>query len=294
MVTCVNCGSEDVVLDELTGMYYCNSCSKMWDADETTTSDSYEEEDLNGFSLFVLHILMTIPIIDMIMTGVISNSSIKEQYKKTLLYRGITNMFLYTAIIVGVVIFLKESEVVIEAQISDTVDSIVQWMLPDSKNTMYNIPAVQSYEELLLSKAPKDNDVDDSKLPQNIWQYMDGVSMSGKDVIALIADLSDYDMSLLIQTKNLAGKYSSDSYRCVGMIPSAAYYNESSKNWFYDGTTTIDFEFMTDDYGEYITDSYKDIYQSKYIYYLNPKSDFTIRLLHSSDGDVIGIALLEV
>ena len=300
-MVCPKCKSEDAVFDNLTGMWFCSQCNYMWESEEEDTpqdeeegqGNSYQEESLNGFSLFVLQLLMAIPVLDLFITGTITNSRIEEQYKKTFMYRFIVNMFVYLSIIVVTVMFLKDIEIKVERNIAKVVGNNVNLMLTDADDPVFPQLVTKSYWELVNQRLPENEVIIETELPQEYWRYLDDTTMSGKSAISLIEDVYQYDSIILIQTVDIAKRYNDSTYRCLGIIPVTADINDSSNNWFYGGKVTADFEFRISDYGDYVTDKIDDIYSSKYIYYVNPKSSFVVNVLHAEDGTVVGIALKE-
>ena len=300
MTTCIHCKSDNVLLDEMTNMYYCSDCNNMWDAEESQDSEpepenGYEEEHLNGFALFMIHLLMTIPVLDGVVTCLVSNSDVEEGMRKTIIYRFFANMFLYGAICVGIVVFLKNSESIVMDKVALGVNHIVELMIPEGDVPQFELPKVSVYESLIMGHLPEvDENAEQSTISNDVWLYMDGVTMSGGKALSILDDIEELDMIVLIQTKSMRSKYDSSTYRCVGRIQDDAYINQSYDNWFYSGTLNRKFDFMVSDYGEFVEDSYKDLYSSRYIYYVNSKSEFELTLLYSEDEDVVGIALVEV
>ena len=124
---CLNCGSEELKYDELSGMYFCPKCNRLYDKseikddvakddidiedDESSPIVWDENEDLNGFSLTVLSILQSIPILGLIVPVIVNNSNVKLIYKKTFAYRLIGQFIIGIVLIVfGAVLFMNDKD----------------------------------------------------------------------------------------------------------------------------------------------------------------------------------------
>ena len=127
---CLNCGSEELKYDELSDMYFCPKCNRLYDKgeivedmNEDDIEDDFEdgikewkeEEDLNGFSLTVLSIMQSIPIIGLMVPILVNNSNVKVTYKKQFAYRFIGQVVICIVLIIfGAVLYINDKTYVVD------------------------------------------------------------------------------------------------------------------------------------------------------------------------------------
>lgn len=293
-VKCSICGSTDLTYDKLSDMYACSGCSRLLEPSEVVecVEDECIEsgEELNGFSLFILDILMMIPLINVVIVMWINGSDVKYQYKKTFCYRAIVDVLIGVTVLVCVMHLLVDSKDRLRSAAHDIVDNLtialcetkikeVDFESLVSKDVMStiesNVPITEGESSFMLS-----------------WLHMDGVIMSGKQVTTLLNEVGE-DIAILVQTDGIRDKYTDKTYRNVGYLVDGFEKLGTTDNYFYEGKLS-EATLYVDDYGEYVYESTDDIYNRRYIYYINPKNNYEFYPLLTEEGILIGVALKEV
>lgn len=305
---CLNCGSEELKYDELSDMYFCPKCNRLYDKDEIIEDmneddieydfedgikEWKEEEDLNGFSLTVLSIIQSIPIIGLIVPILISNSSVKVGYKKQFAYRFIGQVVICIVLIIfGAVLYINDKTYVVD-NLQHNMNLIVQSVRGSyiSKDDI-QIPN--------LTTVPKDSMIDtDAYVPevgpilQGNWEYFDGITMTGKQVKSLVDSTVDSMVAYLLQTPDIAERHGKDSYRNFGYVLAGAESDSTKSNVFFVDKQSV-YSFYTDDYGEYKDSGISDMSNSKCIFYINPKKSYTFNIIKNDSDEVIGFMFTEV
>lgn len=306
---CLNCGSEELKYDELSDMYFCPKCNRLYDKsevegksikdgidtedDESSPTVWDENEDLNGFSLTVLSILQSIPILGLIVPVIVNNSNVKLIYKKTFAYRLIGQFIIGIILIVfGAVLFMNDK------------DNTITMLQRNMNTIVHDVRACYISKDDIripdLTSVPKDSMIDtDAYVPevepilQGNWEYFNGTVMTGKQVKSLVDNTVGSMVSYLLQTPDIAERHGKDSYRNFGYVLAGAKSDSVKSNVFFiDKQST--YSFYTDDYGEYKDSGISDMSNSKYIFYINPKKSYTFNTVKSDNDEVIGFMFTEV
>lgn len=304
---CLNCGSEELKYDELSDMYFCPKCNRLYDkseikddvskdaidAEDDSPTAWNEDEDLNGFSLTILSILQSIPILGLIVPVIVNNSNVKLIYKKTFAYRLIGQFIIGMILIVfGAVLFINDKYntiTTLQYNMSSLIQDVRSCYI--SKNDI-RIPSLASIQ--------KDTMVDaDTYIPevepilQGNWEYFDGITMTGKQVKSLVDNTVDNMVAYLLQTPDIAERHGKDSYRNFGYVLAGAKSDSTKSNVFFiDKQST--YSFYTDDYGEYKDSGISDMSNSKYIFYINTKKSYTFNTIKNENDEVVGFMFTEV
>lgn len=302
---CLNCGSEELKYDELSDMYFCPKCNRLYDKDDVvediddiedidnSIKEWKEEEDLNGFSLTVLSIIQSIPIIGLIVPIIINNSNVKVSYKRQFGYRFIGQIAIcIILVILGAVLFVNDK--------AYTVDNLQGKMISLVQSVRGSYISKDDVRMPNLTTVPKDDIIDiDSYVPeveplkQDNWEYFNGTSMSGKQVMSLVTNTVGSKVSYLLQTPDIADRHGKDSYRNFGYVLAGAESDSiKSSTYFIDKQST--YSFYTDDYGEYKDTGISDMSNSKYIFYVNPKKSYTFNTIENDEDEVIGFMFTEI
>lgn len=302
---CLNCGSEELKYDELSDMYFCPKCNRLYskndieiDEDDIEDDEDYldvwnEDEDLNRFSLTVLSILQSIPIIGLIVPVIVNNSNVKPVYKKTFAYRLIGQLAIgVTVFILGVVIFVTDKYTVIsdlQNNIYDVVQTVRKTYISKSD---IRIPSLVSVPiDSMIDMSTYEPEI--SSLQASEWTYFNGVIMTGKQVTSLVDTTVGSQVSYLLQTPDIAERHGKDCYRNFGYVLTGAESDSSKSNvYFIDKQST--YSFYTDDYGEYRDSGIADMSNSKYIFYVNPKKSYTFNTIENDEDEVIGFMFTEI
>ena len=306
---CLNCGSEELKYDELSDMYFCPKCNRLYDKSETKDNSIKddidieddessptvwdEDEDLNGFSLTVLSILQSIPILGLIVPVIVNNSNVKLLYKKTFAYRLIGQFIIGIILIVfGAVLFVNDKNNTI-AILQHNMSSLVQ----DVRTCYISKDEVRMPSFTSISK---DSMIDTDSyvpevesIPQGNWEYFDGITMTGKQVKSLVDNTVGNMVAYLLQTPDIAERHGKDSYRNFGYVLAGAKSDSTKSNVFFVDKQSV-YSFYTDDYGEYKDSGISDMSNSKYIFYINPKKPYTFNTIKNENDEVIGFMFTEV
>ncbi len=316
MIRCKYCNSTNPSFDELTKMYYCDSCNRLLGEDEIIDEterseqevkdnieeyeDSHnikvlEEEPLNGFSLLILNIVMLIPILNIFVLFAIINSNVEYQYRKVFSYRFIAGIIILLLCIVAICSVSANRRYELVGNVHTILDKAVTF-LADRQQPDIKVPNLESHDlfEIIesISPADSDNSVDVESTFTLSWDTIDGTQWTGSMLKDLFEQTGE-NYIFLIQTANIRDRYSNKSYRNVGLRCTGAVKDGDNENYFYEDSLTKPFEIYYDDYGEVVDFTTKDLYNKKYIYYLNPTNSYTLHILHDDNGSLIGFAMQE-
>lgn len=306
---CVNCDSGDMTFDPIGGMYYCPNCNSLFSGSEIkkiqkkkssskvieehtedVEEENYqqEEEDLNGFSLIVVTILQYVPIFNFLITMLVCNSNVKREYRKSVLYQLFVSLLIESCLILGFVCYTLNERQMILTDAKTVLQTVYNKFIKQDGEV--EIPAIPTGSNPLGNIVIDTGDtVEDFSLTVSL---LDGVIVSGEYVTKNVStmDLSQY--AVCISTAQMFDRYPSQ-YRNYGVLLSTSKASSNTSAWMV-GEPTEPQEFYTDDYGELKSVSIDDIYNKKYIYYVNPKAQFKMSVLYSIEGDVIGFAFKEM
>lgn len=309
---CSYCGSKDITYQEYYGTYNCTKCNRILGEDEVVKSrrrkkeslemedveveyNKYEEEELSGFSLFVLNILAMIPIIGIGICFIVCNSNSKQEYKKAFGYRAIVHIIVFISPAIAMISIVKENKEQYKSAIHSTIDTVVNELSRiGGKKLIVPDLAANSMEEIMKSRVEPPTDIIDSNVEfVPTWDYIDGSILSGEKAVSFI-DYAGDGWAVLVQTEHIRTRYDQNAYRNLGLQLTASEKNESSDNWFYFNRLVEPVEYYLDDYGEYVDFGYDDMRSKKYIYYVNPKYKYRLDFLYTEDNQIAGFALTEM
>lgn len=293
-VKCSICGSTDLTYDKLSDMYACSGCSRLLEPSEVVECGEYEYvesgEELNGFSLFILDILMMIPLINFVIVMWINGSDVKYQYKKTFCYRAIVDVIIGVTVLVCAMLFLANSKDQLRSAAHCIVDNLT---IALCETEIKDVDFESLVSKDVMSNIESNISVSDGESQFILsWLHMDGVVMSGKQAMALLDEVGE-DIAILVQTNGIRDKYTDKTYRNVGYLVDGFEKVGTTDNYFYEGKLSEAILYV-DDYGEYVYESADDIYNRRYIYYINPKNNYEFYPLLTEEGILIGVAIKEV
>lgn len=288
---CIYCGSDKVTYDDTSSMYYCSECNHLFEENDNTEINS--EEDLNGFSLIMLSIVQMIPILNIIVAIIICDSSVKNEYKKMISYKVISNM------IVSFIVFLCLLQVILNNRFN-IIENILdrsKYLIDYMSNSLstekdFHIIEGKSFSEIL-------NSIDDVETNTNYVdidsiKYLDNVVLSGDKILSIIEDNDNKICSFHIQTKSIAGKYGTNVYRIYGYITIGYDNMNTLNNYFYKNDTNINLDFCRGENNKLVYGTLNDVYNSDTIFYINSKSTFRVNILRNEKEDFIGFSFTEL
>lgn len=310
---CGYCGSQTITYDSASEMYYCKDCGRLMGEDEvekvndateqqdevgSVEEDEYEVidgENLSGASLLILNIFMLVPIINILIAIFLNNSDIRREYKKCFSYRAVTFVLILVSALVYFYFFASsyKSNNTLSIHnalttLSAAITTVHQADVDVNKFTQLD------FKQIIESRYEPDTDNSGSEESFILtWDLVDGVTLTGQ-MFYNILDAAGSDYIILVQTKQLANRYSSTTYRNLGFLADGSSKNESTSNYFYEGSISKPIDLYFDDYGENVFISTGDLYNSKYIYYVNPKNNFKLNIIHDSGGETVGFVITEV
>lgn len=326
MTVCKYCNKDDLDYDDLTKMYYCHYCNRLLDTDEVIENEpqeeieetpiqpeqkksrkkseeeeydyntkEYQEEALNGFSLFILNFVMLIPIVNILVLFAILNSNVESQYRRVFSYRFVAGM---VAVILIAVLFMQTA-ILERYDLINVSHQFIDKAVATLANTWHGDKSVPNLKVLDLmtiieSKHPEktDNAGNDNTDFILTWSDLDKTVWTGSMLLDLFDKAGD-DYIILIQTDGIRQKYGSKVYRNVGYRCIGSKIDAEDNNYFYDGLLTTEFEFYINDYGSTVDFGIEDLKNSKYIFYLNPTKSYTLHILKDEHNMLIGFALEE-
>lgn len=303
---CLQCGSNELDYDELSNMYFCPKCNHLYSASEIDSEDEesvddieestvkeWESEELNGFSLIVLNILQSIPIIGILIPIIVSNANVKESDKRHFGYRFLAQLFSVLVCMVLLAVLIYNYKIDYTKSLQVGMNKIVELFMPKFKgNVVTSVPAMDSVkiDEML----PEDEFATEVPvLSQDNWNLVDGVTMTGKQVMNLINETEGCQVAYLIQTDDIADRHGKDTYNNVGYVLDG-FDKDTGISTVYYIEKRADYKLYTDDYGEYVYAEIDAIKNSKYIFYVNPKENYVMNVLYDLNNLVIGFMFTEV
>lgn len=304
---CLQCGSKELDYDELSNMYFCPKCNRLYsasevkaddelyvdDTDESNTIEEWEAEELSGFSLIVLNIVQSIPIIGILIPIVVSNANVKESDKRHFGYRFLAQLFSMLICVVLLTIVMYNYKIDYGKALQQGMNNVIEFFMPRFKSNV--ITSVPSMDSVTLDETLPDENVTDNVpvLSQDNWNLVDGVIMNGKQVMNIINETEGCLVAYLIQTIDISKRHGEDTYINVGYVLDG-FDRDTSKSTVYYIEARVDYELYTDDYGEYVYEEIDAIKNSKYIFYVNPKDNYVMNVLYDSNNLVIGFMFTEV
>lgn len=300
MSICKLCGTE-TIYDEYAGTHYCEKCCEILDdsqvyeeSDEVMNETvEYNGEHLSVPSLVFLNILMWIPILNIFVAFWINNSDAKSEYKKQFGTKILIDIIVMLCLLVLLVPWIYNRKKLVY----ENAHKVVMWCedIFMSQGEDMDLPTFDSadYLELLAQQSKDLPTYTDAIAPNENHRIFNGCILTGKSATNMIAGM-DTTAIVLVQTKEIARRYSKDTYRNVGRLISGAEYNVRAENYMYEGELPVIADYYTNDYGEEISVPLDDLFNSKYIYYLNPDKYYECTILCNDLEEVTGFVLKEV
>lgn len=298
-VKCSYCKSEDLKYDSSTNMYYCRACSRLLDKDEVIEYDLEEStnddewEDLSMLSLFFLNIALWVPIVNILTVFAINNSGVCPEYKKDFSSRLVTGLFAIIATVLVFALYLYDGKIDYKKSIKSFMDKTVVEVSTINKGDT-SIPDFDSIDVVqhIIDNTPIREDEEDESLTAE-WKLLDGLTASGSKAQSLLKSV-DEQVVILVQTEEIRNRYTKDTYRNVGYLINGSGLMGTTENYSYEGSLSDYVSLWTNDYGDIVYMKTDDIYNKRYVYYLNPSYNYKIHVLLFEDDTLAGFAFEEV
>ena len=308
-VRCSYCKSDDVKYDSTTDMYYCRACSRLLGEDEVIkekvveakpapkpTQVSRQPEDLNTLSLLFLNVALWIPVLNVLTVFAINNSEVKEEYKREFSSKLVTDLFILAALVLVCTLYIYNGKIQIKDRFHYISDKLITSIVALNEGEL-SIPEFDSIDVIqLIEDSYVEEEVEEEEVVtvySSEWSYLDGMTASGSKAVELLTAV-DEQVIILVQTEQIRSKYQKTTYRNVGYLMEGSELIGTTGNYFYEGSLKSPVSLMVDDYGELTYIKTSDIYNKKYVYYLNPSYTYIVHVLQFEDNALAGFAFEEV
>lgn len=271
---CPRC-HEHILLDEVSDTYYCETCNRLYSAEELETNTSVK--------LFVISFFMWIPLINVLFINLLKKRPYEEQ--QVYLNVFLTAMFSHIVVLaLGALLFVKYRVVVTD-----------QFLVESRRNIESTYPVIKDiskWEYIPRVEKPKEP----TERPQEIRimsftddaiELLDGATLNGSKVISIIEDYPEY--TYLLQTTSVRTKYQSlDYYLNLGYLLREAEYDDITQYGFVDMDISGP---LTPNKSVIIPSDM--IHDKRLIYYIYGTEKFAVNILRGNAGGVIGLAFTE-
>lgn len=300
-IKCSYCGSEDVEYHEYYGTYTCKGCDRILGEDEVISDEPQEVDtnvdivehgkDLRPTALCLLNLLMFIPIVDLLVTVLVNKSDAKDSYKRMFSYRYTCSLLVFGCLLVTGILWLYNLRTAIRIDLADKVVWYLSVTDMDSRlsDDLLVPDGVDYLDAVVADREPVE--VVDEYSPN--WEDMNGVVVIGEYATTLVRHVNENAMCF-IQTDTIRDRYGEETYRNIGMLADGSERQSSTGAYFYKGEIGDSCTAYTDDYGQLVYMDIDDIYNKRYIYYIDPKEYFSLRVICNDDGSVRILSLQEV
>lgn len=297
---CIKCGAEGVAYDAVGNMFYCNKCNSLFSEDEvnkatkqqkkvTNKEKKIEEKNLGTVSHIVFNLLQSLPLFNIIIPILISNSDVNDEDKKFYASRLISSLII---LIILVIVFYFDILDVRSERINDLKslkDKALQYALTCNDRDL----SIDDFEVPVTKLRVIEQEEEDDFSYYDIIQVFDNGSISGEYISNVLHDLDEVGgISILYQTKNIAQRYKKTTYRNYGpMLKNAEYKSNSPVYIKTELTDLLEQGIYTDDYGNPIVLPLSDIDAEKSIFAINKKSTYSINCIY--DEDILKIVVVK-
>lgn len=187
---CIFCGSNKISYDKVTDMYYCSGCHNLFTLKDKLIKDKDCKEELNGFSLIILNIIQSIPIVGIIVPIIISKANVGISYKRQFIYRFVSQVLICCIIVVLYSAHFDYKNYSYKFLISAKMRSIsVNFDNPNIVNPIVGLTKNSSY-----------------KFTAEPWECLDGTLMSGDTVRKIVELTYGNDLTYLVHNRNMYNK----------------------------------------------------------------------------------------
>lgn len=262
---CIYCGSEEMSYDNTTGMWYCESCQRTYDEDEIE-----RETNLSVPTLFMLAFLCLIPIVNLFVLFNVVNSIIDDKYRNTLISVVLVQYFSLILVVMYLAVWQHSQAKQKAIEVFDKVQSYVSGLTMKDVDERYKVSYRTDYSEFL----PKNYKADESEidtLKKDLYLFS-GTKMTGSKVLELTKAYDGTSTVFLIQTLNIKNRYGKDIYRNYNLRLSGT--EDSSEELIKYFDIKDEMSVYITDYNEFEYLPTEDITKKKYIFYVNPKSEY--------------------
>lgn len=296
-MVCPECEMDIAERDAVTGDYYCPHCNYIFSLREKKIR---REKDVILPLDIILSFLMLLPFINVFLLALVSMIKVKKEYTRHYALIILSSLIMFVWVLTYFIHYAGVDRNNLEAEIvrmrtefnnefilQEEINSKKQEYL-DSLQQLNNLKEQEEFLDNQISEAEKElsSDIIDKNLYK--LSLLDNATMIGTNVIQLMNDLSESKVALLVNTINFNAKYT-NTYRAYGYLLSET--NVESK-------TMPTYKFFKDKEitREYLLDSYEeitDVYESKKISYINPKSSFRVRVYFVEESATVVLTFKE-
>lgn len=281
---CIYCGSKEMSYDNATSMWSCSDCQRIYDEEEVE-----KETGVSVLALFMLAFLCLIPIVNLFVVYGIVNSIVNDKYRNTFIAVVLTQYFVIVLTIVYLIVW-QHSQVKQQAtEVFSKVESYVSTLNVKSIDKRYNIHYRTDYSEFLPEVKQEENLKIDT-LTKDLYLFS-GITMTGSKVMELTKAYEETTTVMLIQTCAIKEKHGKDTYRNFNLrINNTVDGSDELIKYF---NIKDEISVFTTDYSEFEYLPLDDLTKKKYIFYVNPKSEYEFIYENVEDYNVFIFKELE-
>ena len=280
---CVYCGSKEVTYDNTTKFTTCSDCGMMYDE-----KDIKKETEVNIFTLFMISFLCLIPIVNVFVVTMVTNSRVDDKYKNCFVTTMLMEYFIGMIVIIYSILWNYSDAKNDAINFFNEVESYVESLSISEYEPRYEVKYEFDYDKFIPSENENSEAVDMISKDFNLF---DGISMKGSKVLEFVEAYKESDVVFLIQTKAMAEKHGREVYRNYGYQLSVTENGTDDMIKYFDIKNEL--ELFTDDYGERVSLPYEGLTTKKFIFYVNPKKWFEFKHTSTEDIDVFILKELE-
>ena len=288
---CIHCNKEGVSYDGVSEMFFCKECGSLYDTEEheqyirnkgkikIKEDKPSEVKGLSVFSHIILNTIQSIPLIGLIIPLMIGCSEMPGNDKKFYAGRFISQFLILSGAMLVYTVFIMDSRELRLAQLHDIVSTANNYF---------------------ISASDREFDIDERDIPVSVLnriepvtlepdiKYLDDISMfdgatvKGSTVLTLVNDIAlDDRVSILVQTKQIASRYSKTTYRNYGLALDGVAYKADGPCYIKTDLEVL--EPLTDDYGRLVHIEVIDLDKDKSIFKISEESNYSIQCFYEDD-----------
>lgn len=297
---CIKCGSDDVTFDMVSELFYCSKCNSLFSEDELNKapkkqkkapndSEKVKDKSLGTFSHIVLNLLQSLPLLNIIVPVLISQSDVNDEDKKFYASRLISSLII--VIILVVILYFDIISVRYERldSLKSLKDKALQYVLTHNDEDL----SIDEFKVPVADIKVIEQEKEDEFSYYDIMRTFNNGSINGEYLLDMLNDLDKVgNVSILYQTKAVARRHKKTTYRNYGPVLSNAEYKPSGPVYINtDLTDLLEQEIITDDYGNQIIIPLSDVDAERTIYTINKKSTYSINCIY--DKDILKVVVVK-
>lgn len=297
---CICCSSEKVKYDVKSELYYCYDCNNFYDRDDIEKyikSYRADSEEIGSPHLILLHLFMSIPIVNLITTFFVQGAIVKPHYKKDFACRFISQILIMAVIILLAATKFKDLkyEAILE-KVKQT-DILHTRVMKNEQyvSTYVNESIIDSVVNSITHNTVTTTGDGRPIVLNEAWAYLEDNVVTGLTAKAIIYDCINTKIAILVQNSDVVDEYGKDAYFNVGLILHSSDAITDGKDHFFNLYENYALQLYYDDRaGDYLNVGTDDIFNHKVRYSLDSKKNYKVTLLYDADERIIGIAFKEV